>query len=66
MIFLVDQEGKNTLESLIDIALKTGGIKNLSHANKIIASVKIIPPQKKGNEDHKGEQNLHPSVKDAD
>jgi hypothetical protein len=47
MVILVDKEGKAVITSLVDIALKVGGVQNLQKVNAIISAVKEIPAQKK-------------------
>ena len=41
MKILCDEDGKNVIVSLCDIALKSGGIKNLEAINAILGTVKL-------------------------
>lgn len=43
MKILVDQEGKNVIRQLCDIALKQGGVSNLNQVNLILRSVNVLP-----------------------
>lgn len=47
MIIQVDLEGRSVVEQLCDIALKEGGVKNLRAVNRILSSVKVLPPKEK-------------------
>jgi hypothetical protein len=48
MKILVDQEGRNVIQQLCDLALKQGGVKNLNQVNRILKSVKLLPtPEEK-------------------
>ena len=38
----VDAEGKKSVESLCDVALKTGGIQNLEAINKILKAMVLM------------------------
>lgn len=43
MIIQVDQEGRNVITQLCDIALKQGGVQNLNAVNAIFKSVVVLP-----------------------
>ena len=43
MKILVDQEGRNVISQLCDIALKQGGVQNLNQVNLILRSVRLLP-----------------------
>ena len=45
MIIRTDEEGNQAIVQLCDIALKTGGIKNLEAINSIIKGITIIQKQ---------------------
>ncbi len=45
MIIKCDAEGKVILEQLVDVSLKTGGIKNLNAALEILKKVEMIEPE---------------------
>ena len=45
MIIQADKEGQTQIQALCDIALKSGGLQNLPYINRILASVKPLPPQ---------------------
>jgi hypothetical protein len=42
MIIKCDLEGKQIIEQLVDVSLKTGGIKNLNAALEILKKIEII------------------------
>lgn len=50
MQILADQEGQKTIQALCDIALKSGGIQNLPHINRVLSSVKPLPTEEKPKE----------------
>lgn len=45
MVIFVDEEGRNVMADLINLAVSKGGFESLQHANKVANSVKLIPPQ---------------------
>ncbi|KKN54811.1 hypothetical protein LCGC14_0588650 [marine sediment metagenome] len=43
MIIQVDQEANEAIQSLCDVALKIGGIKNLKSVTQTLAAIKPLP-----------------------
>lgn len=43
MVILVDQEGKNAIATMVDLVLKTQGIKGQDFVNFVLKSMKMIP-----------------------
>ena len=43
MKFIVDEEGLSVMEELLDLALKSGGLKNLAVINLIKQNTVLIP-----------------------
>ncbi len=56
MKIIVDDEGMKIINSLVDISLKTGGILNLSGANKILESLEKLPEVSKKKQDKKKDE----------
>jgi len=42
MVILADSEGQRAIKALCDIALKTGGLRNLPGINAILCSIKPL------------------------
>jgi hypothetical protein len=43
-----DGEGKKQIQALCDVALKAGGLQFLPHVNKLLCSIRPLPPQTEG------------------
>lgn len=48
MVINVDEQGKKSIESLCDVALKTGGLSNLKAVGVILDAVSMIEEPKTG------------------
>lgn len=46
MILKVDKEGKSAIEQFCDLALKSGGIRNLNQVNLVLQSTEMLPEPK--------------------
>jgi len=50
MKIIVDNEKeKQLIESLCDVALRAGGVRNIQEVNLVLASIKLNTPKDKGN-----------------
>lgn len=47
MIIKADPEAKKTIESLCDVALRAGGLKNLQEVGRLLQSIELIKKGKK-------------------
>jgi len=45
MIIQANEEGRKALQSLCDVALKTGGLQNMAFVSQLLMSIRPMPPQ---------------------